>query len=46
MDHYTQGDAFVRGQLEPGDIIVTSGVQKLDKGLTVRLAGGETEEAR
>lgn len=46
VDHYTQGDAFVRGQLEPGDIIVTSGVQKLDKGLTVRLAGGETEEAR
>lgn len=46
VDHYTQGDAFVRGVLEPGDIIVTSGVQKLDQGLTVRLAGGEKGDAR
>ena len=46
VDHYTQGDAFVRGKLEPGDIIVTSGVQKLDQGLTVRLAGGEKEDVR
>jgi RND family efflux transporter MFP subunit len=47
VDHYTEGDAFVRGsQLATGDIVVTSGVQKLDKGLTVRLAGGEREDAR
>ena len=46
VDHYTEGDAFVRGQLATGDIIVTSGVQKLDKGLTVRLAGGEKEDVR
>jgi RND family efflux transporter MFP subunit len=46
VDHYTEGDAFVRGGLEPGDIIVTSGVQKLDKGLTVRLAGGEKGDVR
>ncbi|WP_428563676.1 MAG: efflux RND transporter periplasmic adaptor subunit [Solidesulfovibrio sp. DCME] len=38
VDHYTEGDAFVRGQFASGDRIVTSGVQKLDKGLTVRLA--------
>ncbi|MFU2208258.1 efflux RND transporter periplasmic adaptor subunit [Solidesulfovibrio sp. C21] len=46
VDHYTEGDAFVRGQLETGDMIVTSGVQKLDKGLTVRLAEGEKEDVR
>jgi len=46
VDHYTEGDAFVRGELETGDLIVTSGVQKLDKGLTVRLAGEEKEDVR
>lgn len=38
VDHYTEGDAFVLGQFASGDLIVTSGVQKLDKDLTVRLA--------
>lgn len=46
VGHYTEGEAFVRGALETGDIIVTSGVQKLDKGLTVRLAGGEKGDLR
>lgn len=46
VDHYTEGDAFVRGQLANGDLIVTSGVQKLDKGLTVRLANEEKEDVR
>ena len=47
VDHYTEGDAFVRSdQLATGDNIVTTGVHKLDKGLTVRLAGATTEDVR
>ncbi|MFP5259306.1 MAG: efflux RND transporter periplasmic adaptor subunit [Acidobacteriota bacterium] len=47
VDHYTEGDAFVRSdQLVTGDSIVTAGVQKLDQGLTVRLAGKDTENVR
>lgn len=44
VDHYTEGDAFVRGQLASGDLIVTSGVQKLDKAVIVRLANAAKEE--
>ncbi|UJX39252.1 efflux RND transporter periplasmic adaptor subunit [Desulfovibrio sp. JY] len=47
VDHYTEGDAYVRSdQLAAGDTIVTAGVHKLDKGLTVRLADGEKEDIR
>ncbi|EKO40551.1 MAG: RND family efflux transporter, MFP subunit [Solidesulfovibrio magneticus str. Maddingley MBC34] len=47
VDHYTESDAYVRsGQLAAGDVIVTAGVQKLDKGLTVRLADAATEAVR
>lgn len=46
VDHYTERDAFVRGQLGDGDIIVTSGVQKLDAGVAVRLADAPREDAR
>ncbi len=46
VDHYTQRDAFVQGQLADGDVIVTSGVQKLDEGLSVRLAGAPREDVR
>jgi len=47
VDHYTESDAYVRSsQLAAGDSIVTAGVQKLDKGLTVRLAGSATEDVR
>ena len=47
VDHYTEGEAYVRsGQLAAGDVIVTAGVQKLDKGLTVRLAGAGAEDVR
>jgi RND family efflux transporter MFP subunit len=46
VDHYTEGDAFVRGRFASGDLIVTSGVQKLDKGLTVRLADAAKEDLR
>ena len=47
VDHYTEGEAYVRSdQLATGDSIVTTGVQKLDKGLTVRLADAKTEDVR
>jgi RND family efflux transporter MFP subunit len=46
VDHYSERDAFVRGQLAVGDIIVTSGVQKLDKNTTVRLAEGSEEDVQ
>ena len=47
VDHYTEGEAYVRsGQLAADDVIVTAGVQKLDKGLTVRLAGAGAEDVR
>ncbi len=47
VDHYTESDAYVRSaQLAAGDSIVTAGVQKLDKGLTVRLAASATEDVR
>ncbi|WP_319761102.1 efflux RND transporter periplasmic adaptor subunit [Maridesulfovibrio sp.] len=37
VDQYTERDAIVHGQLSNGDIIVTSGVQKLDETVFVRL---------
>lgn len=43
VDHYSDRDAFVLGQLADGDAIVTSGVQKLDAGMTVRLAEAPQE---
>lgn len=46
VDRYTQRDAFVRGQLAGGEIVVVAGVQKLDEGLTVRLEGADQEQAR
>ena len=46
VDRYTQRDAFVHGQLANGDIIVTSGVQKLDEGTTVRLAEAPQGDVR
>jgi len=46
VDHYTDRDAFVHGQLAPGDRIVTSGVQKLDAGTIVRVADMPQEDAR
>jgi RND family efflux transporter MFP subunit len=46
VDHYTERDAFVHGQLADGDVIVTSGVQKLDAGITVRLADAPQEDVR
>jgi len=46
VDRYTDHDAFVYGQLVSGDIIVTSGVQKLDKGITVRLLDAAKEDAQ
>lgn len=44
VDHFTERDAFVRGQLAEGDIIVTSGVQKLDANTKVRLADAPEED--
>jgi len=46
VDHYTGRDAFVHGPLTNGESIVTSGVQKLDEGTTVRLADAPQENAR
>lgn len=46
VDRYSERDAFVRGQLADGDIIVTSGVQKLDEGTAVRLADAPREDAQ
>jgi len=46
VDRYMEQDASVHGQLADGDIIVTSGVQKLDEGITVRLASASQQEAR
>jgi RND family efflux transporter MFP subunit len=46
VDRYSERDAFVHGQLADGDIIVTSGVQKLDEGTTVRLADAPREDAQ
>jgi len=46
VDRYSDRDAFVHGQLANGDIIVTSGVQKLDEGTTVRLADAPQENAK
>lgn len=46
VDHYTENEVFVRGQLADGDSIVTSGVQKLDTGLTVRPAESAKEDVR
>jgi RND family efflux transporter MFP subunit len=43
VDRYSERDAFVHGQLANGDIIVTSGVQKLDEGTAVRLADAPRE---
>jgi RND family efflux transporter MFP subunit len=46
VDRYSERDAFVHGQLADGDIIVTSGVQKLDEGTAVRLADAPREDAQ
>jgi RND family efflux transporter MFP subunit len=46
VDHYTGRDAYVRGQLTDGDIIVVSGVQKLDGNTGVRLADASGENGR
>jgi RND family efflux transporter MFP subunit len=46
VDHYTERDAFVQGKLANGDSIVVSGVQKLDEGTPVRLAGAPQEEVQ
>lgn len=46
VDHYSDRDAFVLGQLADGDAIVTSGVQKLDAGMTVRLADAPQEDGK
>jgi RND family efflux transporter MFP subunit len=46
VDRYSERDAFVHGQLANGDIIVTSGVQKLDEGTPVRLADAPHEDVR
>ncbi|WP_243357578.1 efflux RND transporter periplasmic adaptor subunit [Fundidesulfovibrio terrae] len=43
VDHFSERDAFVRGQLADGDIIVASGVQKLDGNTLVRLADASQE---
>jgi RND family efflux transporter MFP subunit len=46
VDHYTEHNAYVRGQLTDGDIIVASGAQKLDGGTAVRLADASGENGR
>lgn len=46
VDHFSERDAFVRGQLADGDIIVASGVQKLDGNTTVRLAEASQENVQ
>jgi RND family efflux transporter MFP subunit len=46
VDHYTEHDAYVRGQLTDGDIIVASGAQKLDGETTVRIAEASGENDR
>ena len=46
VDRYSERDAFVHGQLANGDIIVTSGVQKLDEGMRVRLADAPQGDVR
>ncbi|EKO39087.1 MAG: RND family efflux transporter, MFP subunit [Solidesulfovibrio magneticus str. Maddingley MBC34] len=46
VDRYSERDAFVHGQLADGDIIVISGVQKLDEGTAVRLADAPREDAQ
>jgi len=46
VDHYSDRDAFVFGQLADGDAIVTSGVQKLDAGMTVRPVDASQEGAK
>lgn len=43
VDHFSERDAFVSGQFSDGDIIVASGVQKLDGSTTVLLADGAQE---
>ena len=46
VDHYTEHNAYVRGQLTDGDIIVASGAQKLDGETTVRIADASGENDR
>ncbi|OLN30369.1 putative Co/Zn/Cd efflux system membrane fusion protein [Desulfovibrio sp. DV] len=46
VDHYSDRDAFVLGPLADGDAIVASGVQKLDAGMTVRLADAPQEDGQ
>jgi len=46
VERYSERDAFVHGQLTNGDIIVTSGVQKLDPSMRVRLADAPQGDVR
>ena len=46
VDHYSDRDAFVVGQLADGEAIVASGVQKLDAGMTVRLADAPQKDGK
>ncbi len=46
VDRYSERDAFVHGQLADGDIVVISGVQKLDERTAVRLADAPREDAQ
>ena len=45
VDRYADREAFVRGRLADGEVIVVSGVQKLDAGVTVRPAESLRQEA-
>ena len=46
VDHFSDRDAFVRGQFAQGDLIVMSGVQKLDANTTVRHAEAQEENVQ
>ncbi|MBF0481432.1 MAG: efflux RND transporter periplasmic adaptor subunit [Desulfovibrionaceae bacterium] len=46
VDRYTDRDAYVRGELADGDVIVVAGAYKLDRDMTVRPACSSQEAAR
>lgn len=46
VDRYSGQEAFVHGQLAEGELVVAAGVQKLDEGVSVRLAEPAGEQAR
>jgi len=46
VDRYTDQDAFVRGELADGDLIVVAGTHKLDRDMVVRLASSSQEAAQ